>query len=266
MGNPDCNEQGQEKAEAGDTANLLCDHLRARLPGLIHRYHEDWQQEHSVWDVVRQNIPTCAAIKVVIGHCKRLQDLRCCGMDDQLFVNDTTRFKPIPEQKHALVGSYLFYTGKHARFIRSGKAYGRQENFGTRIKAHKVGAVKAAESRFYRTYPDQSKTAGAVGQVSGCFQDLTAYMGFAFDKHDNDAIVPLLADIEDGGIIRWSKAGIQLASKLPLGDSLREKQLHIVSYIFEIVDDLMIEPRMNVSDSGSVEAFMMGKGPSKAPK
>ena len=50
------------------------------------------------------------------------------------------------------------------------------------------------------------------------------------------------------------------------GDSLREKQLLLVSYIFEIVDDLMIEPRMNVSDSGSVEAFMMGKGHSKAPK
>ena len=95
-----------------DTANLLCDHLRARLPGLISRYQEDWQQEHSVWDVVRENIPTCAAIKVVIGHCKRLQDLRCCGMDDQLFVNDTTRFKPMPEQKYAPVGSYLFYTDK----------------------------------------------------------------------------------------------------------------------------------------------------------
>jgi hypothetical protein len=91
-------------------------------------------------------------------------------------------------------------------------------------------------------------------------------MGVAFDKNDNDAVAPLLADIKDGGIMRWSKDGIHLASKLPLGDTLREKQLHIVSYIFEIVDDLMIEPRMNVSDSGSVEAFMMGKGPSKAPK
>ena len=83
-------------------------------------------------------------------------------------------------------------------------------------------------------------------------------MGFCFDKNNNDAIAPLLADIKDGGIMRWSRDGIALASKFPLGDTLQEKQLHIVSYIFEIVDDLMIEPRMNVSDSGSVEAFMMG--------
>ena len=112
--------------------------------------------------------------------------------------------------------------------------------------------------------------AGAVGQISGCFQDLTAYMGFAVDKNDNDAIAPLLADIKDGGIMRWSKDGNYLASKLPLGDAMREKQLHhqlhIVSYIFEIVDDFMLEPRMNGSDRGSVEAVMMGKGPSKAPK
>lgn len=125
--------------------------------------------------------------------------------------------------------------------------------------------MKAVESRFYRTYPDESKMAGGVGQVSACFQDLTAYMGFAFDKNDNDQIEPLITDVNDGGIMRWSKDGIHVARKLPLGDTLSEKQLHIVSYIFEIVDDLMIEPRMNVSDSGSVEAFMMGKGPSKAP-
>ena len=102
--------------------------------------------------------------------------------------------------------------------------------------------------------------AGGVGQVSACFQDLTAYMGFAFDKNDNDQIEPLITDVNDGGIMRWSKDGIHVARKLPLGDTLSEKQLHIVSYIFEIVDDLMIEPRMNVSDSGSAEAFMKKKG------
>lgn len=36
--------------------------------------------------------------------------------------------------------------------------------------------------------------------------------------------------------MRWSKDGIHLTNTLPLGDTLREKQLHIVSYSFEIVD------------------------------
>ena len=40
----------------------------------------------------------------------------------------------------------------------------------------------------------------------------------------------------------------------------------MVSYIFEIIDDIMIEPRLNVSQSGCMEAFMMGKGPTRTNK
>ena len=116
-----------------------------------------------MWDFVRECLPACAAIKAIMGQVKRLRDLKCCGDDDALFVNDTTRFKPITPREEKLVGSYLFYTDKHGRFIRSGKAYGRQENFGTLIKAHTLGSMKAAESRFYRSYPDQSKMAGGLG-------------------------------------------------------------------------------------------------------
>jgi hypothetical protein len=43
--------------------------------------------------------------------------------------------------------------------------------------------------------------------------------------------------------MRWSKEALQVAGKLPLGESLVEKKLHMVSYIFEIIDDLMIEPQ-----------------------
>ena len=73
----------------------------------------------------------------------------------------------------------------------------------------------------------------------------------------------MLVDIKDGGIMRWSKEALQDVTKLPLDDSPDEKKLHLVSYIFEIIDDLMIEPRLNVSQSGCMKAFMMGKGPTR---
>ena len=81
-------------------------------------------------------------------------------------------------------------------------------------------------------------------------------MGLAFDKLDVEGVAILLAGIKDGGIMRWSKEALQVVAKLPLGDSLDEK-LHMVSYIFGIIDDLMIEPRLNVSQSGCMEAFRM---------
>ena len=45
-----------------------------------------------------------------------------------------------------------------------------------------------------------------------------------------------------------------------LGGALaRPCTISVVSYIFEIIDDLMIEPSHNVSQSGCMEAFMMGR-------
>ena len=132
-------------------------------------------------------IPACAAIKVLIGHCKDHRDLQCCGDADALFVNDTTRFVLLTPQKHHFVGSYLFWAKKHGRMVRSGKAYGREQNLGTRVKAHATGSCL--------TTPDQ------------------------------------------------------------------QKQLHLISYVFELVDELMIEPRLDVSESRGMEAFMMDKGP-----
>ena len=91
--------------------------------------------------------------------------------------------------------------------------------------------------------------ADAVGQPCGCFPDLVAFMDFAFDKHDVGGVAILPADIKDGSIMRWSKEALQVVAKLPLGDSLDEKKLHMLSYIFETIDDLIIEPRLNVSQS-----------------
>ena len=81
----------------------------------------------------------------------------------------------------------------------------------------------------------------------------------SFDKEDKQAVKLLTTDISDGGILRWSQQGMELACKCPHGDTLVEKQLHIVSYMFEVMADIMIEPKHNMSDSGSFEMFLMGK-------
>ena len=98
-------------------------------------------------------------------------------LGDSLFVNDNTRFHMISPHKYGLVGSYLFvtYAKAHGRVIRSGKAHGRDQNFGTRIKAHKTGSFKD-DSFFERMYPDETLLAHAVGQTWGCFQDLVPFM------------------------------------------------------------------------------------------
>ena len=62
-----------------------------------------------MWDFVRECLPACAAIKALMGQVKSLRDLRCCGDEDALFVNDTTHLKPITPREEKLVVSYLFF-------------------------------------------------------------------------------------------------------------------------------------------------------------
>ena len=67
-----------------------------------------------------------------------------------------------------------------------------------------------------------------------------------------------------GGILHWDKDAMQLAAKVPRPQwSLEEKQLEMVAYFLEVVDDLMIEPRYNVSQSSSFEIFMRAR---RAPR
>ena len=158
-----------------------------------------------------------------------------------------------------LVGCYLYYDVNLCRVVRSGKAYGREANIGTRIDAHAAGSRKGG-SRFYRMYPDRDthKSTGGA-KVCGFHQDLEPWLGCAFDKTDPAAVKLLTTDVNEGGILRWSQQGLELASKCPHGDTLVEKQLHIVSYMFEVMADIMIEPKHNMSDSASFEMFLMGK-------
>ena len=158
-----------------------------------------------------------------------------------------------------LVGCYLYYDVNLCRVVRSGKAYGREANIGTRIDAHAAGSRKGG-SRFYRMYPDRDthKSTGGA-KVCGFHQDLEPWLGCAFDKTDPAAVKLLTTDVNEGGILRWSQQGLDLARKCPHGNTLEEKQLHIVSYMFEVMADIMIEPKHNMSDSASFEMFLMGK-------
>ena len=238
---------------------MLHGYFKSRLPTLIDRWPDKWQREHPCWDTTRENGPHLCAITIAIGHCKSLINLRSCTSDDALFNNDTTRFRLVSKQSRALVGCYLYYDINLHRFVRSGKAYGRDATIGKRIDAHAAGSLKGG-SRFYRMYPDrETHNSTGAAQVCGFHQDLKPYLGCAFDKEDKQAVKLLTTDISDGGILRWSQQGMELACKCPHGDTLVEKQLHIVSYMFEVMADIMIEPKHNMSDSGSFEIFLMGK-------
>ena len=106
------------------------------------------------------------------------------------------------------------------------------------------------------TFPSRSCSAVTAGVRQGTFGDLKLYFGTAFAKNNTGCLVK---DVADGGILQWNKEAVQLAHTVPLPYTLVEKQAAMVAYFLEIIDDLMFEPRYNVSESSSLEIFMRGR-------
>ena len=240
---------------------MLATMLRSRLPSLIERNEEQWQRTHICWSWTAANLAAGAAIKVALLQAKPLEDLRCCDELSSLWSHRPADFIEVKGDNNRLVGSYLFYCPTAARIIRSGKVFGSSANFGTRYSTHQVGSrletSESQASKFYMSFPSRSSSAVTAGVRKGYFEDLKLYVGSGFSKNDASSLVK---DVADGGILHWSKEAMQLAAKVPRPSfTLEEKQLEMVAYFLEVVDDLMIEPRYNVSQSSSFEIFMRAR-------
>ena len=111
------------------------------------------------------------------------------------------------------------------------------------------------------SFPTKTSSAVTTGVRKGHFEDLKLYVGSGFSKTFTSSLVK---DVAEGGILHWDKDAMRLAAKVPRPQlSLEEKQLEMVAYFLEVVDDLMIEPRYNVSQSSSFEIFMRAR---RAPR
>jgi hypothetical protein len=106
------------------------------------------------------------------------------------------------------------------------------------------------------TFPRKSCTAVTTGVRKGIFEDLKLYVSSGFSRQN---VSFLAKDVADGGILHWNKEALQLAQRVPLPYAMIEKQLVMVSYFLENVDDLMIEPTYNVSQSSGWEVFMRSR-------
>ena len=207
------------------------------------------------------------AIKVALGQAKDLEDLKACDENSDLWTHDTAAFMTIEGDIKSLVGSYVAWFQKWSRMFRSGKSYGADTNFGIRLEQHAKGArldnAESQKSNFYQQFPSKNCTHSTEGMKRGSFEDITFFVGTAFRK--DTAQQPdnvLVKDVSEGGIFRWQKQDMQLAKTIPQGSTLAEKQVHMVALLLEMFDDLMIEPKYNVSESSGMDPFMRGSGPS----
>jgi hypothetical protein len=87
----------------------------------------------------------------------------------------------------------------------------------------------------------------------GYFEDLALYCGIGFDR---SRTVAGLTETDDGkGIFSWDKKVIDcLEGSTKLGDTMKNRQLCMVAYLFELGYDLMLSPKFNLSRMPGFEA------------
>jgi hypothetical protein len=81
------------------------------------------------------------------------------------------------------------------------------------------------------------------------------HAGLVFKIGDEEAKTALCSADDKKGLLYWSATAMSKVTK--------DKQLHMVGFLFEMLYDLMIAPNANVSQSPGFESFLhiYGGGP-----
>ena len=193
---------------------------------------------------------------------------------------DQTRFTPVLNSKTIILrapseggfiaaiddlleGCYLHYWSDGKAFVRSGKAVGSDNsNPGNGIvrrneKGHKKKAASSSLADgecFYTKFPAQANT-NQLPNKCGSFEDLTLYSGFCFNRKTN---TDGLTSVEEGeGLFDWSLYVNHLTTANIRGcHTLREKQLVVIGYFFEMCYDICLQTDYNVSNNPGFESIL----------
>jgi hypothetical protein len=211
------------------------------------------------------NLSRVAAIAVLANQVRNEPDTideNACllqypteGVDNKLLVivNDLLKAE----------GCYLYYGKIEHEWRRSGKVSDR--GFGDRHKDHWKNAKNSGsststkQSKLYTEYPSKGSNLVRLGVASGkkCwkgyFEDLVLYCGIGFDC--SRTVSGLFETDEGKGIFSWEEMVMDcLAGSTKLGDTMRDRQLCMVAYLFELGYNLMISPKFNLSRMPGFEA------------
>ena len=248
----------KEIAEHADEIGRM---LRKRLGEHIRtKIADSTKYNHSALLFVCANLNRFAALLCFFKQnrrCNRVLNTRSCLLEHP------SRGGFLPATDITLEGSYLHYSNEEMQWIRSGKAVGSDSSspINGLVFRNEQGHMKKAKTStlldgecFYTLYPSRSNATQLPNKI-GHFEDLTQYCGFSFHRaHDVEG---LTSTDEGKSMFDWSVYINHLdRSKLGGLKTLREKQLTVVGYFFELCYDLCLSPSQNVSNNPGFESII----------
>jgi hypothetical protein len=249
-----------------ERADLMAKLLRQRLAKHKSKKVDANKQSHYTLEWFSENVSRVAAIAVLANHVRDepdTMDENACLLRHPTEGGGNKFMKIVQDLLFKAEGCYLYYDRIDHAWRRSGKVSDR--GFGDRHQDHFRNAKNSGsststkQSKLYMEYPSKESDLVRLGLDSGVkcwkayFEDLALYCGIGFDR---SGTVSGLIETEKGtGIFSWDKTVIDsLAVSTKLGHTMRDRQLCMVAYLFELGYDLMISPKFNLSRMPGFEA------------
>ena len=242
-----------------ENADVLCSLLKSRLS--LRKAIRLAPGKRNHWSIkgFEKNLAALAAIDAkgnrVVDDLKSSDD-ETCYLRDPLVAN----FLEINENNTSGIhGNYNRFDSRRRHFVRTGFEYDEESNrdVGVRVREH----IEAAKLRrdgdkkkpHYRLHPNKD-SASLIPNIErkGYSHDLKSYVGIGFR---NEATSTLTADA--GGLFVWDEEVVKgLEASSDGCSTLESKKRKLVGYWFELLDDLKIPLKHNVSESFGIEAYL----------
>ena len=142
--------------------------------------------------------------------------------------------------------------------IRAGKIAGESRNFGVRGEEHRKGATLTQPNPtwLYYKYPSTEvmQDDAPVSKI-GDFENLTMHIFVGFDRQDEKTLT-VLCDVQQQNFV-WPEPMCKALKACKWHDlTFRNKQLQMLSFLWELFYELTLSSTANVSESPGFEKFL----------
>ena len=222
-----------------------------------------------VWTkFVQQNLKPCLLPILLAGHLK--DDLRPSSAACWLQSPSTDAFQEATKSEGAglitldevgasLEGGYLHWDLVNQVWVRSGKTITATGDKTTRhCKRRNLEHTDAASkdhlsSLFYASHPSKDSKARNNPRARGYWEDLVRYCSLGFDRSQVTRTHKLTS--VDNGLFIWCDEVMTRLENIDFKGStcIKDKQLHMVGYLIELMYDLALGNNNNLSEAPGFE-------------
>ena len=254
-------------------ADVIGSILHRRLSKHIQKIDDITKHSHPALLFTRDNLNRWVALLCFYDQAKMSPSKATSSCENFCLLKHPANGGFVAVLDISLEGSYLYYFRNECRWIRSGKAVGsdhsqpinglvRRDAIGHFRKASTASLAVDSEC-FYTLYQTRDNPI-QLPNKKGYYEDVDQYCGLSFIRSKNiDGLInttplqDIRSDVPVEALFDWSVYIKHLdKSNVQSVQTIKEKQLIVLGYFFELCYDICLAEKHNVSNNLGFEAII----------